>query len=278
MKATARRMTVALAAAWIAALALPAALPAQEPAPLMDYGVDVVSDYVFRGSDVYRDVHIARETGETPFNVAPAVQPSVTFYGPGGLSFNFWGSFALTDREAESEPNPATGDTFAGLSTLDEIDTTIAYAWDNRLGDFSAGIVNYALINPAPQGEQGATVQEMFFSWGLPFAAAAAPIWSYYQDSDTGAYYTSLAVSGGEALSWSGNLGVVSEGVQDVTVGLGYGFGAFSVSANAAYRPSPQLHGYTSDGEYTSQDDGTTADYPPAIFWLAIGYGGTVTE
>lgn len=250
---------------------------------ILDYNVDLVTDYVFRGIDVFRDVYISREAEETPFNVAPALQPSVSFYSPSGLWFNFWGSFALTDREDEDSPNSDTGDTFAGLQTLDELDTTIGYDWSNRLGSFSVGIVNFGLINPEVQGEDGSNIQEMFFSWGLPFMESLAPALSYNLDSDTANSYSTLSVGGGESLSWTVNLGYGSaggaQGVQDVTGSIGFGFGGgLSVSANAAFRPTPQLVGYNSDGEYISQEDGSVADYPPAIAWIALSWGGELTE
>ena len=246
-------------------------LSAQET--LVEYGVDVVSDYVFRGSDLHREVYVVRKEDETAFNISPAAQPTVTIYGPAGLWFNFWGSFALMERDEDT----ATG--FSGLETVDEVDTTIAFDWENRLGSFSAGIVNYALVNSKAQGHN-ATVQEMYFSWGLPILESVSPSIAHYSDSNSGAYYSALGAEGGETLSWSGNLGFVSGGIQDITLGLGYELtDSLSISANVALRPQPEFHGYTSDGKYISAKDASEKDYAPAIFWVGLSYSGDpITE
>lgn len=250
---------------------------AQEPATLMDYSVAIVSDYVFRGVDVFSSAYAKKEEDESAFNLAPAVQPSVSFNSASGFWFNFWGSFAVTDREEDE----AKG--FEGLAALDEVDTTIGYDWSNRLGSFSFGLINYALIHPSVQGEPGANIQEMFFKWGLPVMEDLGPTLSHYVDSFTANTYTAISAGGGEALSWGVNLGYGSkggdQGIQDLTATIAYDLGGgLAVNGNAAYRPTPRLHGYTSDGKYISAKDGSEADYPPAIVWLGVSWGGEVTE
>ena len=169
-------MKLMLAIPLLGALAAFPASDAGAEETILNYNVDLVSDYVYRGSDVHRSVYIGREEEETPFNVAPAVQPSVTFYSTSGIWVNFWASFALTDRDEKSSPNPATGDTFGGLKTLDELDTSIGYDWENRLGSFSARIVNIAAIHPDAQGEGDETAQEMRFSWERGGITASEPL------------------------------------------------------------------------------------------------------
>lgn len=265
---------VALAAG---ALGIAPAAKAEEPATLMDYSVAIVSDYVFRGADVFESAWTKREEDESMVNLAPALQPSVSFYSASGLWFNFWGSFALTERDSDEKTE------FDGLKTLDELDTTIGYDWSNRLGSFTAGIVNYAYLYPGAQGEAGGTIQEMFFKWGLPVLESLAPTLSHYVDSSTANSYTAVSVGGGEALSWGVNMGYGSkfgaQGVQDVTATIAYDLGGgLAVNGNAAYRPSPKLHGYSGDGKYASAKDGKEADYPPAIVWVGVSWGGAVTE
>jgi hypothetical protein len=264
-----------LALAAVGTLTLSPPAGAQDSVP-MDYGVSIVSDYVFRGIDLYSGVYTKNEEEEAVFNVAPAVQPSVTFYSDSGFSFAFWGSWALTERDEDED----TG--FGGLKTLDELDSTFAYDWSNGLGSFTAGIVNYALIHPSSQGEDGANIQEMFFSWGLPVMESLGPSLSYYVDSANANTYTAVAVGGGDALYWGANVGYGSvggsQGVQDITASIGYDIGGgMSVDVYGVYRPTPQLVGYDSDGKYISAKDGSEADYPPAIFWLSFNYGGEVT-
>jgi hypothetical protein len=248
----------------------------EEPAVLMNYSLAVVTDYVFRGVDVFSSVYTLREEEQSAFNVAPAFQPSVTFFSETGIWFNFWGSFALADREEDED----TG--FAGLSTVDEIDTTIGYDWSNKLGSFSVGIINYAYAHAGVQGTPGANIQEMFFKWGLPVMEALSPLLSHYVDSSTAATYTALTVSGGEGLTWAANAGYASkasQGLQDVTVTIAYDLGGgLGVNGNVAYRPTPQLVGYDSEGKYASAKDGSEADYPPALIWIGLSWGGEVTE
>jgi len=267
------RALVVLAAALAAA---PALVPAAPERPLLSWGVDLASSYVDRGADLFTGVYRFDEaTGSyekehEPFNPSPAFQPSLTFYGPGGLFFGLWGSFALTNRD------PADGD----LAALDEVDYTLAWAWENRLGSFEAGLANYAAV-PA----RGAA-SEVYLVWGLPLAAGLAPTLTHYSDTASAASYTSLAVGGGEAFTWGLNVGYGQTaedpttgrsegGIQDVTLSLGYGLGeSLSVAFNASYRPTPDLVGYDKDGKYTV--GGEEKDYPPAIFWLTLSAGGEV--
>ena len=104
-----------------------------EPAPvaaedeLPDASIDVslafVSNYVFRGDDLF--VNRANQKGESLGSHTGefAFQPSVTFKTPvDGLSFNIWGSFAMagrndvdTDQIVETSPT-SNVDVLAGAS------------------------------------------------------------------------------------------------------------------------------------------------------------------
>ena len=252
----------------------PPAYAADEPPVLMNYSIAVVTDYVFRGVDVFSSVYTTREEEQSAFNVAPAIQPSVTFFSGAGFWFNFWGSFAVTGRDEDT----ATG--FTGLAGLDELDTTLGYDWSNKLGSFSVGIVDYALIHPGVQGTPGSDIQEMFFKWGLPVMESLKPLVSHFVNSDTSATYTALTISGGEGLTWSANAGygsAATQGLQDITATIAYDLGGgLGVNANVAYRPTPALVGYSSDGKYASAKDGSAADYPPALVWIGVSWGGEV--
>lgn len=261
---------IAGAAVILAALGAPRAGSAAEGDPLLDYEVALVSNYVFRGVDVFVSTYDKEGEAHGAFNVAPAVQPSLTFYGPGGFSFGLWGSWALTDRD----PEPEKG--FDGLKVWDEVDYTLAWDWENKLGAFSAGLINYANV-PA-----NGSLTEVYFSWGLPVLDALGPTVAHYSVIDNNpdlaaATYTSLSVGGGETISWSASVGV-SRKLQDVTAGVGYALGDVSLSFNAAYRPNPDLVGpYDKDGNYTLAN-GTAEEYPSTIAWLTVSYGGSVTE
>jgi len=59
----------------------------------------IVSTYVFRGVDVFQNKFVQEKKSISGFNLAPAIQPSITFNFTEGLSFNIWSSFALTNRQ-----------------------------------------------------------------------------------------------------------------------------------------------------------------------------------
>ena len=254
------------AATLMAVLLCATAGSASAESPLLDYNGDLVSTYVSRGVDFFTGVQQQDGAKHVAFNPAPAVQPSLTLYGPDGLSFGLWGSFALTNR------GPDEG----ALKELDEVDYTLAWDWSNRLGAFTVGLAHYATV---PQKVEPAVSSEVFVTWAPPFLEALGPSVTHYSDLASSAAYTSFGIGGGAALTWSANLGLGTKGVQDVTASLGTGLGAsMSAAFNVAYRPTPSAVGpYDSEGKYTT-GKGAAADYPPAVFWLSFSYGGSVTE
>lgn len=263
---------LALTAA-VAALLVGTSAWAKPGDPLLNYGVDVVSNYSFRGIDVHQELFHKPDEKVEPFKFLPAVQPSFTLVGPGGLAVGVWSSAALTDRGEDEK----TG--YKGLSQADEIDYTLTWAWENKLGSFSSGLVNYSNV-PAK-----AALSEVFLTWGMPFAKALAPKLSHYSDINSASHYTALAIGGGEKVIWGANLGfghiqsATAAGPQDLTAKVGYVMGALTVSFNASYRPTPKLVAptlYDKDGKYTVK--GKSEDYPPLIMWLTLSYAGGVTE
>ena len=91
---------------------------------LMEYGVDLVSNYVFRGDDLFVAKFTEDKEAQGGFNIAPALQPSLTLPGPGGFSLGLWASLALTNRDRD-DPNTAVSE--ADLGSLDELDITLDY-------------------------------------------------------------------------------------------------------------------------------------------------------
>ncbi|MBI3994013.1 MAG: hypothetical protein HY342_12130 [Candidatus Lambdaproteobacteria bacterium] len=249
-----------------AVLLLASSVSVSAQSALLDYNLDLVSTYVSRGVDYFTGVQDQDGAEHVAFNMAPAVQPALTLYGPGGLSFGLWGSFALTNR----------GEDEGSLKDLDEVDYTLAWDWANRLGAFTVGLSHYATV---PQKLAPAVTSEVFVTWGPTFLEGLSPSVSHYSDLASSAAYTSFGIGGGEALTWAASLGLGTRGVQDVTASVGAGLGAsMSVAFNLAYRPTPAAVGpYDSEGKYTT-GKGEAADYPPAIFWLSLSYGGSVTE
>ena len=251
-----------------ALLALAAPRPAQAAeTPLLSYGVDVVSDYVSRGEDLFVSTFDKAGKPHESVNIAPAVQPSVTLHGPAGFSLGLWGSWALLNREAQPAKN------FAGLKTLDEVDYTLSWGWDNRLGGFSAG---WALYTYVPER---AASNELFFSVAPKVLDSVTGTFTHWVVPDAGApgaaTYTQFAMSGSESVIWGVSFGM-STALQDVTAKVGMPLGAMRLTFNAAYRPNPELVGpYTPEGTYVDAT-GKVSDYPSVIVWLTLSYGGAV--
>ncbi|HKI98899.1 MAG TPA: hypothetical protein VKB51_10535 [bacterium] len=247
-------------AAAVTVLGLPRLASAAPGDTLMDYGADLVSNYVWRGNDLYVSKFAKDNKQPAAFNVAPALQPSITFYGPGGLSFNMWGSFALTDRK------PDTATSFAGLEQLDEIDYTLGWDWSNKMGGFSAGLVTYTLT---AMPSLSAT-KEVYVSYAPAILPSISPKFTHYVSVDAvspsaggygGSTYDLLSIGGGDKLTWSLSIGKTVT-LNDITASVGYPVGPLSISLNVADRPN--------------LPDGSTEK--AAIFWIDINYSGSVKE
>lgn len=252
--------------------------------PLLTYGVDLVSDYVSRGTSTHQETFPKVGARVEPFAALPAAQPGLTLTGAGGFSLGLWGSVALVERQTANRVNGK------GLSQADEVDITLSWAWDNELGGFNAGIVNYANV-PAT-----GSWNEVFIVWSPPFAKGLGLKLSHYSDIATALTYTSLTVGGGEKLTWLANLGYGQtaalldsdsgeeirrgvQGIQDITVKVGYGLSdALSVSLGAALRPNPAVASGRYDVKGKYKVDSTDTSAPPLVMWLALSYAGGVTE
>ncbi|HEX7928468.1 MAG TPA: hypothetical protein VF678_12815 [bacterium] len=259
-----------------------------EDAPIMTYGVDIVSDYVVRGVDQYKGAFAFHEKDDGPLNVSPAIQPSFTLFGGNGISLNVWMSFAVSDRSPDNDKG------FAGLSKLDELDYTLAYDWSNKLGAFTAGIIAYTYIYDDKSGT--VTQPEYFLKWAMPYGKSVSPYLAYYASPTSGGEYAEAGISAGEAVPWSLVAGAVPGGLKHVTGKVGYVMGDFTISASVAYRPNAALVGYPrmipfdvdgsgtiEDGETKTLDkgkylnfEGKEKDYPSTIAWLTLSYAGSV--
>lgn len=259
------------------------ALPAwaeDAPPPLMTYGVDLVSDYVDRGTDLF--VRQFKDNEHSAFHVAPAIQPQVTLNGPSGISLNLRGSFAVSDRADDTKKR------FLGLGRDDELAYTLAFDWGNKLGEFQAALVYYTYFDSCFAGNTNgngacnastpaaAPVQpDAKLAWKMPFAKPAAPTLTYYANPTPGAWYATFDLSGGESIVWAASIGEVREGIKDVTGKIGIALGGLTISLNGSYRPNPELVGpYDKDGKYLVK--GVEKTYPSTILWVTIGYGGSV--
>lgn len=133
-----------------------------------------------------------------------------------------------------------------GLDRLDELDLTIGYGADTRVGSFGFGIVSYTNPNSKTLGGFGNPFEEIFFSYALPFLPDLG--FSAYTDiGGNGAYYnlsygSGVELADGISLDFGAGVGygVVSklQGIQDVTGSVGVSLYGFSVSYNLVYRPN----------------------------------------
>ena len=269
--------------------------------PSIDVDATVVSDYVFRGVDLFENKF--RQDGEkiTGLNVAPAFQPSVNFNLDNGFYFNVWTSFALTGREdvdtdglyqtgpasstttsaslleaaitnsstkidavtaAATPTNPISalaGGSYQapglynetnGLRRLDEVDLTLGYSVDSKLGTMSGGIINYVLPNTL-KGVTGVDQYQEVFVGFEPAALPGLGI-TYYAEMNGGTaqggtytyigYGYDIEVNDNFTVGLSTGAGYATangyQGWKNVDAGVSFGFGNFSLGINAAYRPN----------------------------------------
>lgn len=257
---------------------------------LMYYGVEVVSDYVFRGDDMYVREFTKDGKKHEAVNFSPAVRPQLTLFSP-TITFNVLGTFAYSDRpdDLKNDKGP-----FYGLEREDEIDYTLAYRWRTELGRFTAGIIRYSFMDQGRVGPTRSTPPstlqlnptEMFLGWDMPFWAKVNPNFYHYAGQDYGEWYSAFSFDGalGSRLAWYLNLGFVRVGPKDVTGQLQWTLGPVELSLNAAYRPEPKAlsyqgaSGYDKEGQYiidpTKSDQRGT--YPSTIYWLGVSLGGRV--
>jgi hypothetical protein len=283
-RASQYRRFLMVAAAALALLGLPRPGLAAPGDPLLDYNVDLVSDYVSRGVDQFVINYDKDGKAHGAFNSAPALQPSFTLHGPAGFWFNMWGSFAATSRSAAA-PSAADPAGFPGLKVLDEIDYTLAKDWSNKLGSFSAGWIVYTYPDSA---QLLLTNSELYIKYAPPILPALGPSITHYIAPDVGTStyggtYTTVGIGGGDAFKWKFSLGETTK-LKDVTGGVSYSMGAFTVALTAAYRPHAEIVSgplqaspYDKDGKYTLAN-GDVKTYPKTLAWLTLSYGGSVAE
>jgi hypothetical protein len=119
--------------------------PAQ--AQSVDLGADVMSRYVWRGTD---------------FGNAAAIQPSLSF-SSGGFTVGAWGSFDIS---------PVNG------SAVNENDLYASYAFETSAGTFSVSVTDFYFSNPGNEffdyGDPGAHVIEPGLSYSGPVSLSAS--------------------------------------------------------------------------------------------------------
>lgn len=207
----------------------------QPPKATITVDTQVVSNYVFRGADMF--INRASQNGEKyGANTGEwAFQPSITYNTPlDGLTFNAWFSYAMagrgdvdTDQVLQTSAGGAdigTGVTLRsaldtavpsgtaqaninapgfykelnGLRRLDELDLTIGYDKVTSAGRFIFGYVAYTLANPN-RGSGGIIAAEPYYGnevyVGYGLKAFPDLTITVYDDTRVGNTYTKIAYS-----------------------------------------------------------------------------------
>jgi len=257
----------------------------------MYYGVELASNYVFRGDDRY--VRAFAKDGEEhgSFNITSVFHPEF-IVASDQIVMHIRGNFAMTNRDDELD-NPKGA--FYGFERDDEIDYTLSYNWKNRLGKFTGAIVFYSLLDDRPVGparnsppvNSEGIPTEIMFGWEMLVANIFTAQIKQFSSDTPGAWYSSIGARGVKigGFEWEVETGFVRTGLKTVNTRFSYDLGGFTIAANMAYRPNPKTlaysditagtQGYDEEGKYAPDlsDPSAAKDYPPAIFWLSINYG-----
>jgi len=280
--------------------------------PSISVDLPIVSTYVFRGVDVFQDKFVQEKKSIRGFNLAPAIQPSITFNFTEGWSFNIWSSFALTNRQdkdidqilqvpGQDPEDPASvafaynsfiagnllgtpvpfsivenavqtaisgkeeaiikGEEFApafykepnGLRRVDEVDLTLSYSFDTKLGNMTGGIVTYILPNTT-KGVTGTDQSTELFVGYSPKALPNLSITLYVETNLNGyegatftniSYSIPLIESQNMTLSFDPELGYQTQdnlqGIKYVSLPFTLAMGSLKFMFVGIYRPDTRF-------------------------------------
>jgi len=287
--------------------------------PSISVDLPIVSTYVFRGVDVFENKFVQEKKSISGFNLAPAIQPSITFNFTEGWSFNIWSSFALTNRQdkdtdqilqilqtPDEDPNtlilasavasayngfisgnllgtpvpfsnvenavqnyisgigeniikvensaPAFYKEPNGLRRLDEVDLTLSYSFDTKLGNMTGGIVTYLLPNTT-KGVTGTDQSTELFVGYSPKALPNLSITLYAEtnlDGYEGATFTNISYSipliesQNMTLSFDPELGYQTQdnlqGIKYVSLPFTLAMGSLKFMFVGIYRPDTRFY------------------------------------
>ncbi len=284
--------------ALLSSVLLPRVVEAQEDD---NAGVDVelvlVSNYVWRGEDIFADK--AAQNKEVPgaHTGEWAFQPSITFYTPtDGLYFNIWLSYALASRadkdidgidECDADPGTEAPDCEEnGLARSDEIDYTIGYESESRIGTVGFGLVSYSYPNPKGKGPSDT---ELFFSYS-PAGPIASNLYVNIASSFGGGdeEYDYYQIGYGHAFGLSDDMELeldiaagyqVQQGLsawKDYTGSVGLAMYNFHFGFNMVVRGSPHFYDTDDDngGDFkvAHPTSGELEALPRTLWWLSLAY------
>ena len=267
----------------------------------------VVSNYVWRGDNIFQEK--AAQDGKpasTDSSGAPAFQPSITFYpGAEGWYFNIWASYAISARKdkdtnkdgvielVDADGKDPCGDDYAGATTCetnglrhaDEIDYTLGYEKESRIGTVGFGLLNYSYSNHLHRDHSDT---EIFFAYSPQGEVLSGLYLNLYSGlRSTNDYYQlgygyELEMSGDTSLSFDIAAGYAiqknKEGLKDYTGSVGLSTYGIDISLNFAMRVRSEFY---DDGEGDAKphdfktfdsDTGEYHDIPKMLQWLYVGY------
>ena len=304
LKSGLRALTTALL---FSIMFVPGTVNAQEDASGIDLELAIVSNYVFRGEDLFTSKAAQDEKVPGAHTGAPAFQPSITFNMPTeGFYFNLWTSYAMTNRADKDvdgngykgndcEFNSDAGEFDSapdgeeceqnGLARYDEVDYTFGYESEGRIGTVGFGIVAYTY--PSSQTD-GSSETELFFDYSpsndMLSGLYIHLVTSINQDIDEYQYYQfgyayDFEISNDIAVNFDIAAGYQTQfeasGWRDVTASLGVSTLGFSVSYNITQRITNEFFDYDDDeADFKVEDPGTgeLKELPRNLWWVYVGY------
>ncbi len=272
--------------------------------------LNVVSNYVWRGHDFFRNYAIQNYKSFGPHTGTWAFQPSITWNTPvDGLYVNLFSSLALAgrndkdiDKRIQNQPagpfienrnslldyvfDPSldsTVDYFNNINTIitkitstgrpflisdyqifpnfykepvglrrsDELDITIGYEADTKIGIIGFGILHYSYVNHLSVAKPYGT--EVFISYALPILKPLR--FTIYEDLQVHTIYYNVSYGGEynltKEITSNYNLGLGYyvfdnlQGISDITLNYTISHNSgFSIGFNIAYRPDLKIQDY----------------------------------
>ncbi len=176
------------------------------------------------------------------------------------LLTDIYGEFPITNRVSDFIYNPDSSTTTGipnfyrepvGLKRNDELDITIGYEKDTKIGIIGFGILHYSYANINQVGNPYGT--EIFISYALPFLKALK--YSIYNDMRIHTIYYNINYSGDYELtkditsSYSIGAGYYVfnqvQGISDITLNYTISHSSgFNIGFNVVYRPDLKIQDY----------------------------------
>ena len=251
---------------------------AQEEVPDGSVSVDFafVSNYIFRGADLFKGAAEQRGEKYGENTGAPAFQPSITFGDESGMYFNLWGSFAMTNR-ADADADRVIQTSPGGSDAIEDVQ---AYSYVKGAEVASPEAISAALRTAidasatnlvqstdgtlaSAQGGNGVGLPGLYKEQnGLERFDEIDFIWGYGQDTDVGTF----------------DMGIVSYLAAGIYNKSGFAVNELYVSYTPWALPIMSI---TSYGDMSSSNLYTTLSFDPSVELAPgteLGFSAAVTH